>query len=62
MAPEALRALNITHFERLLMSEREPDQRRVIEQLLAEERLKPLSAYPCEDSERPGADDAKGAA
>ncbi|WP_421931161.1 hypothetical protein [Phenylobacterium sp.] len=60
MAPEVLRALNVAHFERLLLSEREPDQRRVIEQLLAEERAKPLSAYPCENSKRPGAGNATG--
>lgn len=60
MAPEVLRALNVAHFERLLKSEREPDQRRVIEQLLAEERTKPLSAYPCENPIRPGASDATG--
>jgi hypothetical protein len=46
MSPAELKRLNIRHFERLLVSERDPGQRAVIERLLAEEQAKDDSAYP----------------
>ncbi len=46
MAPAELRRANIERFQGLLLTEIVQKQRDIIEGLLAEERLKPDSAYP----------------
>ncbi len=46
MEPAELRRVNIERFQGLLLTEIGPKQRDIIEGLLAEERLKPDSAYP----------------
>ena len=49
MAPAELRYMNIARFQGLLLSEIDPYKLAQIERLLAEERLKPDSAYPPDD-------------
>lgn len=46
MTPAELRQANIDRYLRMLGSEAEPEKQVVIRKLLAEERLKPDSAYP----------------
>ena len=50
MAPDDLKQLNITRFERLLLAETDPEKRARIERLLAEEQAKDDSAYPADRS------------
>jgi len=56
MAPAELRRLNVEHFQRHLILEMEPERRGIVERLLAEEQLKPDSAYPPDDHLTFGAD------
>lgn len=46
MSPAELKQANLDHFRRLLEHASDPDQRVRIEGLMAEEKLKPASAYP----------------
>jgi hypothetical protein len=46
MTPAELRQANIDRFVRMLALESDPEKQTVVEKLLAEERLKPDSAYP----------------
>jgi hypothetical protein len=46
MTPAELKRANLDHFKRLLDRTSDPDERRRIEALVAEERLKAEVAYP----------------
>ena len=46
MTPRDLKRANIERFERLLEEEPDPGRRQAIERVLADERTKPLTAYP----------------
>ena len=48
MTPADLRRLNVERFERLLLTETDPERRGMVERLLAEERAKADDAYPGE--------------
>lgn len=50
--PELIAKANIEHFTKLLETEADPDKRRVLEQLLAEERLKLAGLKPPEKRKR----------
>lgn len=46
MTPDRLRQINLDHFRKRLSEETDPERRRRIAQLMAEEEVKPDSAYP----------------
>lgn len=50
MTPAELKQANLDHFKRLLERTSDPAERLRIEGLRADERLKPNSAYPTEDT------------
>ena len=52
-----LKRLNVERFERLLMTETDPERRGMVERLLAEERAKADDAYPREQTAASGAAD-----
>ncbi|MFC3069335.1 hypothetical protein [Phenylobacterium soli] len=53
MTPAELKKANLDHFKRLLDRTSDPDERRRIEALVAEERLKAEVAYPNSQSKPP---------
>lgn len=60
MTPKELREANIARFEGLLTKESDPDRRRMLDTLLAEERLKDESCYPAEAGPRGAERDPTG--
>jgi hypothetical protein len=53
MTAAELKQANLDHFKRLLEHTADPRERLRIEELIAEERLKPVSAYPISESRPP---------
>jgi len=56
MTPAQLQSANIRRFETLLQGEHDAERRLTITRLLAEEQVKPLSAYPDASPRSPSAD------
>lgn len=53
MTPAELKKANLDHFKKLLDRTTDPDERRRIEGLVLDERLKADSAYPSPKGEAP---------